>query len=139
MKAGNPWEIQVLGRHGLDYSSETFANTGLSTYRPYKIKDKDIMVLGRNAMVSQQVWSADFGYPGDEYYREFHKESSRSGFKYWRVTDRKHSFDKKLPYQVDKAMLKVSQHGRHFVKSLEQTGHEAQKTGFSQPYDCGLL
>ncbi|CFW97613.1 Glycoside hydrolase/deacetylase, beta/alpha-barrel [Syntrophomonas zehnderi OL-4] len=128
----------------LECDCETFANTGLSTYRPYRIKGKDIMVLGRNAMVSQQVWSADYGYPGDENYREFHKKSSRSGFKYWKVTDRQGSFDKKLPYDPEKAMLKVRQHAQHFVKGVENTGHEAHKLGFSQPiivacYDTELF
>ncbi len=137
VEGGKPLGDTSSGSQGLDCAQETFANTGLSTYRPYKIKDKDIMVLGRNALVSQQVWSADYGYPGDENYREFHKESSRSGFKYWRVTDRKNSFDKKLPYETDKAILKATQHGRHSVKSLEKTGRAAQKLGFPEPLIVG--
>lgn len=144
VEGGTPLGDSSSGSHGLDCTSETFASTGLSTYRPYKIEDKDIMVLGRNAMVSHQVWSADYGYPGDEYYREFHKESVYSGFKYWRVTDRKHSFDKKMPYEVDKAKIKVMQHSRHFVNSLEQTGRDAQNLGFYEPlivacYDTELF
>lgn len=73
---------------------ETFASTGLSTYRPYRVENRDITVFGRNSMVSQQVWSSEYGYPGDEDYREFHKVSPRSGFKYWRVTNRNHPLDK---------------------------------------------
>ncbi len=137
VEGGKPLGDSSSGAYGLDYAGETFADTGLSTYRPYKIKHKDIMVLGRNALVSQQVWSAEFGYPGDADYREFHKESSRSGFKYWRVTDRKNSFDKKLPYAADKAIKKAIQHGRHSVKSLEKTGRAAQKLGFSEPLIVG--
>ena len=59
-------------------------------------------------MVSQQVWSADYGYPGDEDYREFHKSSDKSGFKYWRVTNRNQSIDKKQPYDPDAASSKSS-------------------------------
>lgn len=137
VEGGNPLGDSSLGAYGLDYTSETFENTGLSTYRPYRIQGKDIMVLGRNALVSQQVWSADYGYPGDEHYREFHKASPRSGFKYWRVTDRNNSFDKKLPYELDKATQKVLQHGRHSVNSLERTGRAAQKLGFAEPLIVG--
>ncbi|HZK87358.1 MAG TPA: glycoside hydrolase family 57 protein [Syntrophomonas sp.] len=119
----------------LDCSDETFANTGLSTYRPYKIKDKNIMVLGRNAMVSQQVWSADYGYPGDKDYREFHRESPRSGFKYWRITDRSNGI--KLPYEPEQARLKARQHARHFLNSIKNTGREAVNLGFDEPLIVG--
>jgi 1,4-alpha-glucan branching enzyme len=111
---------------------------------PYKVKGKDIIVLGRNAMVSHQVWSADYGYPGDQYYREFHKDSERSGLKYWRVTDRKNSLDKKLIYDPLQAAVRVKQHARHFINSLDNTSIEAQKLGFRQPmivacYDTELF
>lgn len=116
---------------------ECFASTGLSTYRPYRVKDKNIMVLGRNAMVSHQVWSADYGYPGDKVYREFHRQSSRSGFKYWRVTDRTGSMDQKEIYNPDAAHLRVQQQARHFVESLENTGREAGNIGFTSPLVVG--
>lgn len=123
---------------------EIFADTGLSTYRPYRIKNKDIMVLGRNAMVSQQVWSADYGYPGDVSYREFHKQSYRSGFKYWRVTDRYNTMDKKELYNSNRASQRVKQHAIHFKNSLENTGIEARNLGFDSPlivacYDTELF
>ena len=46
-------------------------------------------------MISHQVWSGDYGYPGDDDYREFHKHFEKSGFKYWKVTDRTKPMDKK--------------------------------------------
>jgi 1,4-alpha-glucan branching enzyme len=88
-------------------------------------------------MVSQQVWSADYGYPGDEVYREFHKSSERSGFKYWRVTNRNQSLDKKHPYDPDAAQLKVQQHAAHFVSNLENTGRHAVEMGFNYPLIVG--
>ncbi len=144
VEGGQPLGDSSPGSQELECACETFANTGLSTYRPYKIQDKDIMVLGRNAMVSHQVWSADFGYPGDEAYREFHKESPRSGFKYWKVSDRNGSLEKKLPYDPLKASLRVVQHADHFVKGVASTGREAQNLGFSEPmivacYDTELF
>ncbi len=117
--------------------TETFASTGLSTYRPYKIKDKDIMVFGRNSIVSHQVWSAEYGYPGDEDYREFHKHFDRSGFKYWKITDRNIAMHKKSIYDPDLADLKVNIHAKHFVDSLKNTAKEAKKLGFSRPLIVG--
>ncbi|MBO8158345.1 glycoside hydrolase family 57 protein [Thermosyntropha sp.] len=116
---------------------ETFAITGLSTYRPYKLKDKDISVFGRNALVSYQVWSAEFGYPGDENYREFHKHSPRSGLKYWKVTNRNKPFDQKEVYNVHKAEKKAKEHAAHFVDVLQNTISEAQKIGFNRPLIVG--
>lgn len=116
---------------------ETFAITGLSTYRPYKLKDHDIAVFGRNALISHQVWSAEFGYPGDENYREFHRHSPKSGLKYWRVTDRFKPLDKKEVYNPHKAEKKVSEHALHFIDILKKTINEAQKIGFSRPLIVG--
>jgi 1,4-alpha-glucan branching enzyme len=136
LEGGKP--IGIFSGNGIGEAEiECFASTGLSTYRPYRVKDKDIMVLGRNAMVSHQVWSADYGYPGDKVYREFHRQSQRSGFKYWRVTDRSRSLDKKEVYDPDAAQARVKQQARHFVDILENTGREAQKIGFNSPLVVG--
>ncbi len=116
---------------------ETFATTGLSTYRPYLIKDKEIAVFGRNSMISHQVWSAEYGYPGDDDYREFHKHFERSGFKYWKITDRNKPMHKKVVYDNELADVKVKLHAKHFVDSLENTSHEAVKLGFSRPLIVG--
>ncbi len=116
---------------------DTFAVTGLSTYRPYRIKDKDLTVFGRNSMISHQVWSAEYGYPGDDDYREFHKHFERSGFKYWRITDRNKPMQKKVVYDNELAEAKIQQHAKHFLDSLNNTSHEAVKLGFSQPLIVG--
>lgn len=137
IEGGKPLGVMSSGVVPQEDEVETFASTGLSTYRPYCVEDRDITVFGRNAMVSQQVWSADYGYPGDEDYREFHKTSPRSGYKYWRVTNRSHPLDKKQPYDPEKALLKVKQHAAHFVSNLENTGHHALDMGFTSPLIVG--
>ncbi|HHW60598.1 MAG TPA: DUF1957 domain-containing protein [Syntrophomonadaceae bacterium] len=114
-----------------------FDHTGLSTYRAYRIQDKPITVFGRNAMVSHQVWSADYGYPGDAAYREFHKESPRSGLKYWRVTDRNSPLDQKILYDPARAASLVKHHATHFVNSLAATGREAVNLGYHEPLIIG--
>ncbi|MEA1962346.1 MAG: glycoside hydrolase family 57 protein [Bacillota bacterium] len=137
VEGGKPLGDSSPGVECEGFELESFKNTGLSTYRPYRIKNKDIMVLGRNAMVSHQVWSADSGYPGDGYYREFHKEFPGSGLKYWRVTDRYNSLDKKLIYSPEQADRKAYQHAVHFVNSLETTGKEATRMGYPNPLIVG--
>ena len=136
VEGGKPIEV-FSGEEGkAEVEIATFARTGLSTYRPYRIKDKDITVYGRNSMVSHQVWSADYGYPGDANYREFHKQDSRSGFKYWKVTDRR-TLDHKQIYDPEEATRRAQQHAVHFVKSLEDNSREARKLGFAHPSIVG--
>ena len=36
-------------------------------------------MLGRNNRTGQQVWSGTYGYPGDFWYREFHRKDGVSG------------------------------------------------------------
>lgn len=122
---------------------EVFKETGLSTYRPYRVKGKPIAVFGRNAMVSTQVWSKTFGYPGDNVYREFHKQHPRSGLKYWKVSD-KNSGGNKAVYNRIEAQERVRQHVHHFFNLLKNVGSEAGKLGFREPlivacYDTELF
>lgn len=137
IEGGKPIGAMSSGGADSDPEIETFASTGLSTYRPYCVEDGNITVFGRNSMVSQQVWSADYGYPGDEAYREFHKQSPRSGFKYWKVTDRRQTMDKKQPYDLEQASKKVQLHAAHFVRNLENTGRHAREMGFTSPLIVG--
>lgn len=87
--------------------------------------------LGRDAELSRLVWSAPEGYPGDPYYREFHRDGIYdlppnlvgawlapngtrlpSGLKYWRVTG--HDGDKDW-YEPEAAALRAREHAADFV------------------------
>jgi 1,4-alpha-glucan branching enzyme len=72
-------------------------------------------VIGRNNSTGQQVWSADWGYPGDFDYREFHKKAGTSGLQYWRVTGAKVDLAHKDYYHPDWAEYKTDQHAEHFA------------------------
>lgn len=74
----------------------------------------DVAVIGRNNSTGQQVWSAEWGYPGDFDYREFHKKAGTSGLQYWRVTGDKVDLGHKDYYHPDWAGYKVEQHAEHF-------------------------
>ncbi len=74
-----------------------------------------LAVIGRNNNSGQQVWSADWGYPGDFDYREFYKKAGTSGLQYWRVTGDDVPLDHKDVYHPDWARYKIDQHAEHFA------------------------
>ncbi|NJE26935.1 DUF1957 domain-containing protein [Thermococcus sp. MV5] len=144
-------EFFFVESHLIDESPASFgygqilpAKTKKSTLRPYFIKDTDIAVFPRNRETGLQVWSADIGYPGDFWYREFHKKAEESGGQYWRVTSKNIDLGGKEPYVPEKALERVEEHARHFValvKSLLE-GYEKEYGGKGivvAPYDTELF
>jgi 1,4-alpha-glucan branching enzyme len=97
----------------------------VTTYQPYYVSEtvnghdteshSGVSVIGRNNRTGQQVWSADWGYPGDFDYREFHKKAGTSGLQYWRVTGAKTDLAHKDYYHPEWATYKVDQHAEHFA------------------------
>lgn len=95
-----------------------------STFRAYTVSESvagaegrasRVAVLGRNYQAGQQVWSSEWGYPGDFDYREFHKRAASSGVQYWRVTGNTIALDQKDFYHPDWAQYKVEQHAEHYA------------------------
>lgn len=103
----------------------TTPKRNVTTYRPYYVNNtvegaeaethSGVSVIGRNNRTGQQVWSADWGYPGDFDYREFHKKAGTSGLQYWRVTGAKTDLAHKDFYHPEWAAYKVEQHAEHFA------------------------
>ena len=101
-----------------------------TTARPYSVGSSQVAVLGRNNRTGLQVWSADWGYPGDFDYREFHKKDGTSGLQYWRVTGAGVDLADKDAYHPDWAAGRVQEHAGHFARLVgdlvegfhEQTG-----------------
>lgn len=87
-----------------------------STLRPYWVKGSNVAVFARNRETGHQVWSAHHGYPGDFWYREFHRKAPESGGQYWRITGKDVELGKKEFYDPDKAMERVEEHARHFIE-----------------------
>ncbi len=95
------------------------------TFKPYYVSDttagpkakehSGVAVIGRDNRTGMQVWSADWGYPGDYDYREFHKKDGISGLQYWRVTGARVDLGFKDFYHPDWAAYKVGEHARHFA------------------------
>ena len=134
----------------------------LGTYAPI-VCPSGAYAFARNRDSSAQVWSADWGYPGDGRYREFYRDigfdldeaslrqfipsdgNRRStGIKYHRVTARDIPLHGKEPYHRGWAMEAVEQHAEHFVRSRNaqmQCWHDltGRQPVVVAPYDAELF
>jgi len=118
--------------------------TNRTTYEPYWVSGVDVAVIGRNNRTGMQVWSADNGYPGDFWYREFHKKDGASGLQYWRITGARVDLADKGEYRPEQARAQVYQHARHFASLVEEliTNYHAQTGRYgiiSSAYDTELF
>jgi 1,4-alpha-glucan branching enzyme len=127
------------------------------------ISKSGVAFFGRDQLASSQVWSADEGYPGDFYYREFYRDLGydlpmeevapyihpdgirhNTGLKYHRITGDVALSDKKL-YEPQKAIERAQAHAAHFVKSRQEQGEAlSQAMGdrpahITCPYDAELF
>ena len=99
-----------------------------STHRPYYVSKPEVAVIGRNNRTGLQVWSAEWGYPGEYDYREFHKKDGVSGMQYWRVTGPQVDLAQKEAYHPDWAAHKVGLHAGHFANLVEEITRECWQT-----------
>ncbi len=98
-----------------------------------------VAAFGRDVESSKQVWSAQEGYPGDGAYRDFYRDIGYdldlntirpfihpdgfrhyTGFKYYRITDRRVPLDQKAPYDPDVARERAAQHAANFLFNRER-------------------
>jgi len=93
-----------------------------SPYRAYRVAGQrgatPVFAMVRDPVSSKQVWSRQEGYPGDEWYLEFHKIRWPGGLKYWRVSAPGSDLGQKQPYEPDRALDRAAAHARHFVSLL---------------------
>jgi 1,4-alpha-glucan branching enzyme len=93
-----------------------------SPYRAYRVASArgatPVTALVRDPRASRQVWSRQEGYPGDEWYLEFHKIRWPGGLKYWRVSAPGSDLGAKRPYEPTRATERAGVHARHFVSLL---------------------
>lgn len=89
--------------------------SGLDTFHGYWLPENPVAVYARNERAGWQVWSADMGYPGDPWYREFHKKDSNSGMKYWRVNGPGFDLADKDFYNPQMAAQRIAENSDHYV------------------------
>ena len=124
-----------------------------------------VAVFARDPETSRQVWSAEGGYPGDPFYREFyrdlgfdapheyllphlHRDGARRhlGLKYHRVTGRDVPLRDKQPYDPGLARERAAEHARHFVherlrqaRRLRDSFGDGRAPHVVAPYDAELF
>ena len=111
-----------------------------------------VAVFARDIETSQQVWSADIGYPGDPVYREFyrdigwdlpldylkphlHADANRRhlGLKYHRITGRDVPQQNKQPYLPAQAREKAADHASHFIQERIKQAYKLRETFEGHP------
>jgi 1,4-alpha-glucan branching enzyme len=122
-----------------------------------------VAAFARDPESSMQVWSAEYGYPGDPVYREFYRdigydldydyvkpwlqatgERKNVGIKYHRITG-KVSLSDKQPYDWEAARRRADEHASNFLfNRTKQIEHLASLQGKGpapiviSPYDAEL-
>src|SRR5204862_7733674 len=97
--------------------------TPYTAYRVASIdgKARDLFALVRDPKSSAQVWSRAQGYPGDEWYLEFHKVRWPDGLRLWRVTGPRVDLGDKRQYDPQAAQTSARTHADHFASVLRET------------------
>lgn len=119
-----------------------------SPYRPYVVASRggrgEAVAFVRDPETTMQVWSRDAGYPGDQWYLEFHKKHFPGGLRYWRVTSPRSDLGAKLLYDPGRAAERARSHADHFVGLLRDvlTAASSRLKGPAlacSPYDTELF
>jgi 1,4-alpha-glucan branching enzyme len=114
-----------------------------SPYRAYRVTPprakRSVAALVRDPRSSMQVWSRHHGYPGDEWYLEFHKIRWPGGLKLWRVTGPNVDLGAKRAYEPAAAHGRVGEHARHFAQLLAGIAAEHRTGVVVAPFDTELF
>lgn len=79
----------------------------------------------RDPRSSAQVWSRHGGYPGDEWYLEFHKIRWPEGLRLWRVSPAGAGLGQKAAYDPQRAGERAREHAAHFIGMLGSVARDA--------------
>lgn len=161
-----PGDDKVLKEDGLQYffvdtHGVLFAKPRpkYGVYAPLYCPGSGVAAFARDLESSKQVWSAEEGYPGDFWYREFYRDIGYdldwnyirpyidgagvrvdTGMKYYRITSKTNH---KEPYDPDRARQKAEEHAGNFMFNREkQVEHLFNRMGrrpvIVAPYDAEL-
>ncbi|MEM6822637.1 MAG: hypothetical protein AAF558_11935 [Verrucomicrobiota bacterium] len=146
----------IVDTHGVMFSEP---RPQYGVYSPIFTSDGPA-AFGRDLESSKQVWSAEEGYPGDAYYRDFYRDvgfdldfeyvkdyiqpnglRKFTGLKYYRITGKT---DDKQPYEPQVAIERTADHAGNFMFNREhQINHLRDTLGIPpivmSPYDAELF
>ena len=105
---------------------------------------RDLFALVRDPRSSAQVWSRSQGYPGDEWYLEFHKIRWPDGLRLWRVTGPRVDLGEKRQYDPRAAQTSARHHADHFASVLKETAAQraqgkVKDAVVTAPFDAELF
>lgn len=89
-----------------------------SEYEHYELPN-GVVCMARDPQTTVKVWSGETGYPGDEYYLEFHKQLYPGRLRYWRISQNKRDLGQKMPYDPYSAYDRLAGHAQDFVQTLK--------------------
>jgi len=112
-----------------------------STLYPYMISSTGravgTAVFFRDPDTGLQVWSGEWGYPGNPAYLDFHKKHFPGGHRYWRVTDSEADLADKEVYHPEWIVDTIDEQAAHFVSLVfEKLGNGGVITA---PFDAELF
>jgi len=91
-----------------------------SEYEHYALPNGDVC-FARDPQTTVKVWSGESGYPGDEWYLEFHKQLYPGRLRYWRISQNKRDLGQKQPYDPYQAFERLGDHVEDYVRTLKST------------------
>jgi 1,4-alpha-glucan branching enzyme len=102
------------------------------------------VAYGRHEKSALQVWSGEWGYPGDGRYLEFHKKHFPGGHRFWKVTSAKADLADKheyYPSDVDEALENQASHFAGIIHQyLEENYRQTSRVGMlTAPFDTELF
>lgn len=117
---------EVARRYEVPQGAHDEASAG-TTFKPYLVRQSGVSTLARNKRTGLQVWSGDHGYPGDYWYREFHKKDGVSGLHYWRVSGVGIGLGDKEIYDPPRAAVRIQDHADHFASLVHEVLDDYQR------------
>ena len=124
-------------------------DTEKSPYEIYLVSSnpelkKPVAIFTRDPKTGLQVWSGEWGYPGDGWYLDFHKKRFPGGHRYWRVTSPKSDLADKQEYDPQMAESRIPENADHFVHLIKDVLREhlsatGNKGALVAPFDAELF
>jgi 1,4-alpha-glucan branching enzyme len=117
-----------------------------SPYQAYRVAHArgvaNVTAYVRDPRASMQVWSRFEGYPGDEWYLEFHKMRWPGGLKLWRVSGPEVDLGGKQMYVPATALGRARDHAEHFagvLGGIAQSATRLREGVVVAPFDTELF
>lgn len=133
---------EPAGEYGV--SGEPIRNQGKSK-SPYTVYfatnsrgNKGVYVFVRDPVTSRLVWSREVGYPGDQWYLDFHKKAFPSGLRYWRVCDPRIDLAFKELFRREMIEERIDAHSSHFIEVTSGILKGDSDAVIVAPYDAEL-